>query len=74
MTPSARSTACSRWRSELGPAEKPPRAAVRTGVAQSTMPLIEIARTKTKPEALEVLERGRARIRRWRGCCIPPTT
>jgi bifunctional non-homologous end joining protein LigD len=42
----------------LGPAEKPPKS---TGRRQSTMPLIEIARTKTKPEALEALERWKAR-------------
>jgi hypothetical protein len=38
---------------ELGPAEKPPKG---VGRRQSTMPLIEIAKTKTKPEALEWLE------------------
>ncbi|MGH3318773.1 MAG: DNA polymerase domain-containing protein [Streptosporangiaceae bacterium] len=42
----------------LGPAEKPPKGA---GRRQSTMPLIEIARAKTKPEALEGLERWKAR-------------
>ena len=42
----------------LGPAEKPPKG---TGRRQSTMPLIEIARAKTKPEALEGLERWKAR-------------
>jgi bifunctional non-homologous end joining protein LigD len=41
---------------ELGPAEKPPRAGGTDGRRQSTMPLVEIARTKTKPEALEALE------------------
>jgi bifunctional non-homologous end joining protein LigD len=41
----------------LGPAEKPPKG---TGRRQSTMPLIEIARTKTKPEALEALEAWKA--------------
>ncbi len=42
---------------ELGPAEKPPRGeGSGDGRRQSTMPLIEIARTKTKPEALEALE------------------
>ncbi|WP_308493086.1 non-homologous end-joining DNA ligase [Microbacterium terrisoli] len=35
----------------LGPAEKPPRRADGTGRRQSSMPLIEIARTKTRPEA-----------------------
>ncbi len=40
----------------LGPAEKPPRGGDGSGRRASTMPLIEIARTKTKPEALEVLE------------------
>jgi bifunctional non-homologous end joining protein LigD len=42
----------------LGPAEKPPKGA---GRRQSTMPLIEIARAKTKDEALEGLERWRSR-------------
>jgi bifunctional non-homologous end joining protein LigD len=41
---------------ELGPAEKPPRGGDGSGRRQSTMPLIEIARTKTKPEALDALE------------------
>ena len=42
----------------LGPAEKPPKG---TGRRQSTMPLIEIARARTKDEALEALQRWRAR-------------
>jgi bifunctional non-homologous end joining protein LigD len=42
----------------LGPPEKPPKG---TGRRQSPMPLIEIARAKTKPEALEALERWKAR-------------
>jgi bifunctional non-homologous end joining protein LigD len=42
----------------LGPAEKPPKA---TGRRQSSMPLIEIARAKTKDEALDGLERWKAR-------------
>lgn len=42
----------------LGPAEKPPKGA---GRRQITMPLIEIARAKTKPEALEGLQRWEAR-------------
>ncbi len=42
----------------LGPAEKPPKG---TGRRQSTMPLIEIARAKTKDEALDGLERWKAR-------------
>ncbi|MGH8823806.1 MAG: non-homologous end-joining DNA ligase [Jiangellaceae bacterium] len=42
----------------LGPAEKPPKG---TGRRQSTMPLIEIARAKTKEEALEGLQRWQAR-------------
>jgi len=48
---------------ELGPAEKPPRRGSTdgSGQRQSTMPLIEIARAKTKPEALEGLERWKAR-------------
>ena len=60
-TPSARSTACSRSPKELGPAEKPPRGeGSGDGRRQSTMPLIEIARTKTKPEALEALEQWKS--------------
>jgi bifunctional non-homologous end joining protein LigD len=42
----------------LGPAEKPPKG---TGRRQSTMPLVEIARAKTKDEALAGLERWKAR-------------
>jgi bifunctional non-homologous end joining protein LigD len=42
----------------LGPAEKPPKG---TGRRQSTMPLIEIARAKTKDEAMEGLQRWQAR-------------
>ena len=42
----------------LGPAEKPPKGAVN-GARQSLMPLIEIARAKTKPEA-------QAGLRVWR--------
>jgi len=41
---------------DLGPAEKAPRGANGTGRRQSLMPLIEVARTKTKPEALKALE------------------
>jgi bifunctional non-homologous end joining protein LigD len=44
----------------LGPAEKPPRSGDGAGRRASTMPLIEIARTKTKPEALDALERWKA--------------
>lgn len=46
---------------ELGPAEKPPKSSDGSGRRTSTMPLIEIARTKTKPEALEALERWKAK-------------
>ena len=42
----------------LGPAEKPPKG---TGRRQPTMPLLEIARAKTKEEALAGLERWKAR-------------
>ncbi len=42
----------------LGPAEKPPKG---SGRRQPTRPLIEIARAKTKGEALEGLERWKAR-------------
>ncbi|MDI2035662.1 non-homologous end-joining DNA ligase [Paenarthrobacter nitroguajacolicus] len=41
---------------ELGPAEKAPRSGDGSGRRTSTMPLIEIARTKTKPEAMAALE------------------
>ena len=48
---------------ELGPPEKAPRdaGAARTGRRQSTMPLVEIARAKTKAEALAGLERWQQR-------------
>ncbi|MFF2272352.1 DNA polymerase domain-containing protein [Agromyces sp. NPDC058136] len=49
---------------ELGPAEKPPRGTgngTGSGRRQSTMPLIEIARAKTKAEALDGLGRWKAR-------------
>ena len=42
----------------LGPAEKPPKG---TGRRQSTMPLIEIARARTKDEAQAGLERWKAK-------------
>lgn len=45
----------------LGPAEKPPRGSDGSGRRASTMPLIEVARTKTKSEALDALERWKAR-------------
>ncbi len=44
----------------LGPAEKPPPTGDGAGRRASTMPLIEVARTKTKPEALAALERWKA--------------
>ncbi|WP_026536768.1 non-homologous end-joining DNA ligase [Arthrobacter sp. 9MFCol3.1] len=47
--------------SELGPAEKPPRGGDGLGRRQSVMPLIEVARTKTKPEALAALEEWKTR-------------
>ena len=46
---------------ELGPAEKPPPGGNGSGRRQSVMPLIEVARTKTKPEALAALEEWKAR-------------
>src|SRR6476619_5873109 len=46
---------------ELGPAEKPPRGSDGLGRRQSVMPLIEVARTKTKPEALAALEEWKTR-------------
>jgi bifunctional non-homologous end joining protein LigD len=42
----------------LGPAEKPPKKG--TGRRASTMPLIEVARTKTKDEAMAALDTWRA--------------
>jgi len=45
----------------LGPAEKPPRGGEGLGRRQSVMPLIEVARTKTKPEALAALEEWKTR-------------
>ncbi|WP_426002506.1 non-homologous end-joining DNA ligase [Paenarthrobacter sp. NyZ202] len=41
---------------DMGPAEKAPRAGDGSGRRRSVMPLIEVARTKTKPEALAALE------------------
>ncbi|MBX7442253.1 MULTISPECIES: non-homologous end-joining DNA ligase [unclassified Arthrobacter] len=46
---------------ELGPAEKAPRAGNGSGRRQSVMPLIEVARTRTKPEALAALEEWKSR-------------
>ncbi|MEZ2387958.1 non-homologous end-joining DNA ligase [bacterium RCC_150] len=46
---------------ELGPAEKGPRAGDGSGRRKSLMPLIEVARTKTKPEALAALEEWKSR-------------
>lgn len=40
---------------DLGPAEKAPRAADGSGRRVSTMPLVEVARTRTKPEAESAL-------------------
>jgi len=48
--------------SELGPAEKAPKGTTRgTGRRESSMPLIEIAGTKTKDEALAALDTWRQR-------------
>ncbi len=48
---------------ELGPAEKAPKGARRSNAGRrvSTMPLIEIARTKTKDEAMTALDLWRGR-------------
>ncbi len=46
---------------ELGPAERAPRGGDGSGRRQSTMPLIEIARAKTKDEALAALETWKKR-------------
>jgi DNA ligase D-like protein (predicted polymerase) len=49
----------------LGPAEKAPRGATTgTGRRQSVMPLIEIARTKTKDEALAALDTWREKYQK----------
>ena len=45
----------------LGPADKPPKGASKAGRRQSTMPLIEVARTKTKDEAMAALDTWRRR-------------
>lgn len=47
--------------SRLGPAEKAPAASDGSGRRRSSMPLIEIARAKTKEEAIAGLEAWRAR-------------
>ncbi|MET3811961.1 non-homologous end-joining DNA ligase [Arthrobacter sp. UYEF3] len=46
---------------ELGPAEKPPRGGDGSGRRQSVMPLIEVARAKTTPEALAALDEWKTR-------------
>jgi DNA ligase D-like protein (predicted polymerase) len=46
---------------ELGPPERAPKGASKTGRRESTMPLIEIARTKTKDEAMAALDTWRDR-------------
>ena len=46
---------------QLGPADRAPASSDGSGRRQSTMPLIEIARAKTKAEALEGLERWKDR-------------
>jgi len=45
----------------LGPAEKAPRSGDGSGRRLSVMPLIEVARTKTKPEALAALDEWKSR-------------
>lgn len=46
---------------QLGPAEKAPRGVNGSGRRQSVMQLIEVARTRTKPEALTALEEWKSR-------------
>jgi bifunctional non-homologous end joining protein LigD len=46
---------------KLGPAEKAPRSGNGSGRRQSLMPLIEVARTRTKPEALAALDEWKSR-------------
>ena len=53
---------------ELGPPEKPPKG---TGRRQSTMPLIEIARTRTKDEATAALDTWRRRHPAAAGLLLP---
>ena len=45
----------------LGPAPRPPKGASNAGRRQSAMPLIEVARTKTKDEAMAALDTWRGR-------------
>lgn len=56
---------------ELGPAEKAPKGASRDGRRRPTMPLIEIARTKTKPEAQAALDVWRDTYPRVAGLLEP---
>ena len=46
---------------ELGPAEKAPRTGDGSGRRVSTVPLIEVARTRTKPEALAAVEEWKSK-------------
>jgi len=46
---------------QLGPAPKPPKGESNAGRRQSAMPLIEVARTKTKDEAMAALDTWRGR-------------
>ena len=46
---------------QLSPAEKPPRGSDGSGRRKSMMPLIEVARTKSKPEALAALDEWKTR-------------
>jgi bifunctional non-homologous end joining protein LigD len=46
---------------KLGPAEKAPRSGNGSGRRQSLMPLIEVARTRTKPEAHAALDEWKSR-------------
>ncbi len=45
---------------QLGPAKKPPKGESLAGRRRPTVPLVEVARTRTKPEALDALERWKA--------------
>ncbi|ESV57237.1 DNA polymerase LigD domain protein [Mycobacteroides abscessus MAB_082312_2258] len=56
---------------ELGPAERAPTGASRDGRRRPTMPLIEIARTKTKPEAEAALDVWRDTYPRVAGLLEP---
>ncbi|MHA3024135.1 non-homologous end-joining DNA ligase [Mycobacterium sp. BMJ-28] len=56
---------------ELGPSKKPAKPSDGTGRRQSTVPLIEVARTKTREEALAALDVWRGRYPAAAGLLAP---